>query len=247
MTFDQSLAFAVLIGTVALIIWGRVRYDLAAMLGLLAGVAVGIVPMKEAFSGFSDEIVIIIASALVVSAAIERTGVVEALVRPLGRYMKTTGAQIAVLGGAVTALSAFIKNIGALAIFMPIAVQFSKRSKTPVSRLLMPLSFGSLLGGLMTLIGTSPNIIVARMRETILGTPFGMFDFFPVGLGLAATGVVFLTFGWRLLPSERRGRASGGRSSLRASRPKPWFRRARRLAVQVRSFSISRSPRRRGR
>jgi di/tricarboxylate transporter len=162
--------------------------------------------MKEAFSGFSDEIVIIIASALVVSAAIERTGVVEALVRPLGRYMQTTGAQIAVLGGAVTALSAFIKNIGALAIFMPIAMQFSKRNKTPVSRLLMPLSFGSLLGGLMTLIGTSPNIIVARMREDILGTPFGMFDFMPVGLGLALAGVAFLTVGWRLLPSERHGK-----------------------------------------
>jgi di/tricarboxylate transporter len=206
MTVDQSLAFAVLIGTIALMIWGRVRYDLAAMLGLLLGVAVGIVPMKEAFSGFSDEIVIIIASALIVSAAIERTGVVEALVRPLGRYMHSTGAQIAVLGSAVTALSAFIKNIGALAIFMPIAMQFSKRSKTPVSRLLMPLSFGSLLGGLMTLIGTSPNIIVARMREDILGTPFSMFDFMPVGFGLAITGVAFLTFGWRLLPSERRGK-----------------------------------------
>jgi len=206
MTFEQSLAFAVLIGSVALMIWGRVRYDLAAMLGLLVGVAVGIVPMKEAFSGFSDEIVIIIASALVVSAAIERTGVVEALVRPLGRYMQTTGAQIAILGGAVTALSAFIKNIGALAIFMPIAMQFSKRNKTPVSRLLMPLSFGSLLGGLMTLIGTSPNIIVARMREDILGTPFGMFDFMPVGLGLALAGVAFLTVGWRLLPSERHGK-----------------------------------------
>jgi di/tricarboxylate transporter len=206
MTFEQSLAFAVLIGSVALMIWGRVRYDLAAMLGLLVGVAVGIVPMKEAFSGFSDEIVIIIASALVVSAAIERTGVVEALVRPLGRYMQTTGAQIAVLGGAVTALSAFIKNIGALAIFMPIAMQFSKRNKTPVSRLLMPLSFGSLLGGLMTLIGTSPNIIVARMREDILGAPFGMFDFMPVGLGLALAGVAFLTVGWRLLPSERHGK-----------------------------------------
>jgi di/tricarboxylate transporter len=206
MTLEQSLAFAVLIGTVALMIWGRVRYDLAAMLGLLIGVAVGIVPMKEAFSGFSDEIVIIIASALVVSAAIERTGAVEALVRPLGRYMHSTGTQIAVLGSAVTALSAFVKNIGALAIFIPIAMQFSKRSKTPVSRLLMPLSFGSLLGGLMTLIGTSPNIIVARMREDILGKPFSMFDFTPVGLGLSIAGVAFLTVGWRLLPAERRGK-----------------------------------------
>ncbi len=207
MTLEQGLAFAVLIGTVALLIWGRLRYDLAAMLGLLAGILLGIVPMDEAFSGFSDEIVIIIASALVVSAAVERTGVVETLVRPLERYMRSTGAQIAILGGAVTALSAFVKNIGALAIFIPIAVQFSRRNKTPVSRLLMPLSFGSLLGGLMTLIGTSPNIIVARMREDILGEPFGMFDFMPVGLGLAVAGIAFLTVGWRLLPAKRRGKA----------------------------------------
>ena len=207
MTLEQGLAFAVLIGTVALFIWGRLRYDLVAMLGLLAGIVVGIVPTEEAFSGFSDEIVIVIASALVVSAAVERTGVVESLVRPLERYMRSTGAQIAVLGGAVTALSAFVKNIGALAIFIPIAMQFSRRNKTPVSRLLMPLSFGSLLGGLMTLIGTSPNIIVARMREELLGEPFRMFDFLPVGLGLAAAGVAFLAVGWRLLPSERRGKA----------------------------------------
>ncbi|HXV23447.1 MAG TPA: SLC13 family permease [Alphaproteobacteria bacterium] len=206
MSLEQSLAFAVLIGTVALFVWGRLRYDMVAMLGLLVGIAVGVVPMDEAFSGFSDEIVIIIASALVVSAAVERTGFVEALVRPLERYMRSTGAQIAVLGGAVTALSAFVKNIGALAIFIPIAMQFSRRNKTPVSRLLMPLSFGSLLGGLMTLIGTSPNIIVARMREEILGEPFGMFDFMPVGFGLALAGVAFLTFGWRLLPKERRGK-----------------------------------------
>ena len=207
MTLEQGLAFAVLIGTVALFIWGRLRYDLVAMLGLLVGILVGIVPTEEAFSGFSDDIVIVIASALVVSAAVERTGVVESLVRPLERYMRSTGAQIAVLGSAVTALSAFVKNIGALAIFIPIAVQFSRRGKVPVSRLLMPLSFGSLLGGLMTLIGTSPNIIVARMREEILGEPFKMFDFLPVGLGLAAAGVAFLTVGWRLLPAERRGRA----------------------------------------
>ena len=207
MTLDQSLAFAVLGAVVALFIWGRLRYDLVAMLGLLAGIALGVVPTDEAFTGFSDEIVIIIASALVVSAAVERTGIVETLVRPLMPYMGTTGAQIAVLGGAVTALSAFVKNIGALAIFIPLSMQISRRSKTPVSRLLMPLAFGSLLGGLMTLIGTSPNIIVARMREELVGEPFRMFDFFPVGLGLSLTGIVFLSLGWRLLPGERRGRA----------------------------------------
>ena len=109
----------------------------------------------------------------------------------------------------VTVLSAFMKNIGALAIFMPIAFQISRRTGKPASRLLMPLSFGSLLGGLATLVGTSPNIIVSRMREDIVGEPFTMFDFAPVGIGLAVVGIVFLTFGWRLLPRADRTGAAG--------------------------------------
>ena len=113
--------------------------------------------------------------------------------------------QVAVLASAVTALSAFIKNIGALAIFIPIAMQVARRTEKPVSRVLMPLAFGSLLGGLITLIGTSPNIVVSQMREQITGEPFRMFDFAPVGIGLSVVGVAFLTFGWRLLPTIKRG------------------------------------------
>jgi di/tricarboxylate transporter len=149
--------------------------------------------------------VIIVGSALVVSAAIGRSGLIETLMKPLVPRMQTSVMQVAVLGSAVTALSAFIKNIGALAIFIPIALQVARRSDKPASRVLMPLAFGSLLGGLATLIGTSPNVIVSRVREQLTGEPFRMFDFAPVGLGLAVVGVAFLTFGWRLLPTIRRG------------------------------------------
>jgi di/tricarboxylate transporter len=130
---------------------------------------------------------------------------VETLMKPLVPRMSTSFMQVAVLASAVTALSAFIKNIGALAIFMPIALQVARRTQKPASRVLMPLAFGSLLGGLITLIGTSPNIVVSQMRLQISGEPFRMFDFAPVGIGLAVIGVAFLTFGWRLLPTIKRG------------------------------------------
>ncbi len=206
MTLQQSLAFAILGVTIALFIWDRIRYDVVAALALLASVAVGIVPADKAFDGFSDQIVIIVASALVVSAAVGRSGVIEWAIAPLAPYMRTTGTQIAILVSTVGVLSAFMKNIGALAIFIPIAVQIARRTERPASRVLMPLSFGSLLGGLMTLIGTSPNVIVSRVRSEIVGEPFAMFDFFPVGACLALIGVTFLVFGWRLLPRTGRSR-----------------------------------------
>jgi di/tricarboxylate transporter len=205
MTLDQAIAFAIILGTIALLIWDRIRYDLVALLALLAAVVCGIVPATEAFRGFSSDIVIIIGSALVVSAAIGRSGLIEILMQPLAPRMTTSDMQVAVLASAVTALSGFIKNIGAVAIFIPIALQIARRTEKPASRVLMPLAFGSLLGGLVTLIGTSPNIIVSQMREQISGEPFRMFDFAPVGVCLAVVGVAFLTVGWRLLPRIKKG------------------------------------------
>ena len=205
MTLDQAFAFAIILGTMGLLIWGHIRYDLVALLALLISIACGIVKPEEAFHGFSDEIVIIVGSALVVSAAIGRSGLVEAVMKPLVPRMRTSVMQVAVLASAVTALSAFIKNIGALAIFIPIALQVARRTEKPASRVLMPLAFGSLLGGLITLIGTSPNVIVSRMREQISGEPFRMFDFAPVGIGLAVVGLIFLSLSWRLLPRIKRG------------------------------------------
>lgn len=205
MNSDQGLAFALIAGVVALLVWGRLRYDVVALLGLLAGVFMGLIPAKEAFSGFADEIVVIIGSALVVSAGIARSGVVDFIVRPLAPRLSTPGRQVAFLGGTVALMSALMKNIGALAIFLPVASQLARRHRSGSHYVLMPMAFASLLGGTMTLIGTSPNIIVSRVRAETTGAGFGMFDYLPVGAGLTAAGMLFLTFGWRLLPKERAG------------------------------------------
>ena len=204
MTQPQWLAFGIIAAMMLLFIWGRLRYDLVAILALLASIAAGTVPARKAFSGFSDDIVIIVASALVVSAAVARSGVIEALLARLTAHVTRVRWQLTILVSSVTILSALVKNIGALAMLIPAAIRMAKKSEASPSVFLMPMSFGSLLGGLITLVGTSPNIIVSRVREQMTGEPFGMFDYSPVGLGLAILGIIFLRFGYRLLPRDRR-------------------------------------------
>ncbi|HEY1750181.1 MAG TPA: SLC13 family permease [Caulobacteraceae bacterium] len=203
MTLHQELAFGLIAATLGLFIWGRLRYDVIALASVLTGVLIGVVPAANAFDGFKSDVVIIIASALVVSAAFQRSGVVEAALRPLLSRLKTERTQVPVLTAATALLSMATKNVGALAVLMPVAQQVSKRTGTSVSRLLMPMSFASLFGGLATLVGTSTNIIVSQVRHDTLGKPFSMYDFAPVGLGLTALGLIFLAFGYRLLPKER--------------------------------------------
>jgi len=202
------LSFAIVAGMMALFVWGRFRYDLVAVMSLLVAVLVGVVPADKAFSGFSDDIVIIVASALLVSAAVAKSGVLEVALNRAAPYLRSEQSQVIVLVATVTVLSAFVKNIGALAMMIPVAFQIARRTNTLPSSFLMPMAFGSLLGGIVTLVGTSPNIIVSRMRGELLGEPFGMFDFTPVGVGIALAGVVFLAFGYRLLPKGRKGAAS---------------------------------------
>ncbi|MBK5962378.1 SLC13 family permease [Rhodoplanes elegans] len=208
MTLPQGLAFAIVGTMMVLFVWGRLRYDLVAALALVAAVVAGIVPPEKAFSGFSDDVVIIVATALLMSAAVAKSGVMEEVVRPLGPWLTTPRRQVFALVFAVIVLSTFIKNVGALAILMPVAFQLARRTETPPSWLLMPLAFGSLIGGLITLVGTSPNVIVARLRADIVGEPFRMFDYAPVGLTVAAVGLVYLAFAYRLLPKDRQGGAS---------------------------------------
>ena len=208
MTLAQALAFGILFAMMAMFAWGKLRYDLVALVGLLAAVLVGIVPYDKAFLGFSDDIVVIVASALLVSGAVASSGIIERVIRPLGPYLTRTSIQVVALTATVTVLSAFVKNIGALAMMMPVAFQLARRNDVPVSALLMPMAFGSLLGGTVTLIGTSPNIIVSRVRQELTGQPFGMFDFAFVGAALAIVGVLFLSVGYRLLPRGRKGQAS---------------------------------------
>lgn len=203
----QILTVVLLVGMAVLFLWDRWRYDIVALLALLAAVAAGIVPADRAFSGFANPVLPLIAAALVLSAAVGQSGAIEILVRRLSPLMRSPGLQVGVLAACVALLSAFVKNIGALAIFIPAAVQVARRHDRSPSEFLMPMSFASLLGGSMTLIGTSPNILIASVRQQLVGEPFHMFDFTPVGAGIAAVGVVFLAFGWRLIPRGLRGTA----------------------------------------
>jgi di/tricarboxylate transporter len=210
MTTHQILAFAIVGAMMILFIWGKWRYDVVAGLALLASIAAGTVPPDKAFRGFSDDIVVIVGSALVISAAVARSGVVEALLTRFLRRLRRVPAQLLVLVGSVTFLSALVKNIGALAILMPAALRVGKAGQASASTFLMPMAFGSLLGGLITLVGTSPNIIVSRVREQTTGQPFGMFDYAAVGLPLALMGLLFLVFGYRLLPRDRHPNSAMG-------------------------------------
>ncbi|HEV2530734.1 SLC13 family permease [Phenylobacterium sp.] len=203
MTLHQALAFGLVVATIGCFIWGRFRYDLISLAALLASVALGLVSPKKAFDGFSNDVVVIIACALVVSAGFARSGIIEALLRPITPRLKSARTQVPVFVSAVALLSMTTKNVGALAIMMPIALQTARKTGTSPSSLLMPMSFASLLGGLVTLVGTSPNIIVSQVRQELFGKPFGMYDFAPVGLALTGLGVVFLAFGYRLLSKPR--------------------------------------------
>ena len=208
MTQDQLLAFAVIAGMMVMFVWGRIRYDLVASLALLVALLTGVVPFDKAFSGFSNDIIVVVGAALLVSAAVTRSRLMETVLQALGPRIGSVRAQVVLLVAVVTVLSAFVKNIGALAMMLPVAFQVAKRSNASASLFLMPMSFGSLLGGLMTLIGTSPNIIVSELRQQLVGKPFTMFDFTPVGFGLAALGILFLAFAYKLLPADRKAGSS---------------------------------------
>jgi di/tricarboxylate transporter len=207
-TAAQAAIFAILAATLVLFLINRLRYDLVALLSLLAGLLCGVVPADKAFSGFADPAVVTVVLVLVLSSAIRASGVVERLLRPIAGRLGDTGAQVAVLTTLVVLFSAFMNNIAALALLMPVATQLAERHGRSPSGLLMPLSFASLLGGLVTLIGSPSNLLISAIRRDLSGHEFGLFDFAPVGGGLSALGIVFLAVGWRLLPKGRRGAAS---------------------------------------
>lgn len=208
MRIDQWLSLLIIGLMMGAFIWGRYRYDIVATGSLLVAILVGIVPAKEAFSGFADDIVIIVGSALIVSAAISRSGIMDIALRKFSPEKRGPRMKLIILVVIVAVLSAFIKNIGALAIMIPVAIQMARTSRVSPSLFLMPMSFASLLGGLMTQIGTSPNIIVSRVREEITGQPFTMFDYTPVGASLAIVGALFLAMCYRLLPERVREETS---------------------------------------
>ncbi|MBB60985.1 SLC13 family permease [Pseudomonas sp. S5(2021)] len=210
MTGDQLIVFGVLAATLVLFIWNRWRYDLVALGALLACALSGVVPAGEVFAGLAHPAVISVAAVLVLSRGLLNAGVVDSVARRLMQVGERPWAQVAALTGIVALSSGFMNNVGALALFMPVAIWMSRQSGRSPSYLLMPLAFGSLLGGMLTLIGTPPNLIIAGYRAEAGEAPFGMFDFLPVGAAVTLAGVVFIALlGWRLVPRRQEQEGNG--------------------------------------
>ena len=201
MTLDQTLILSILAASIGLFLWGRWRHDMVALAALLACVFTGLIPGQDAFAGFGHGAVITVACVLVLSRGLQSTGAIDVLAQKL--LPKNAGLAIgaAMLTALGAFLSAFMNNVGALALLMPVAIQLARKQEVPPGVVLMPLAFGTILGGMTTLIGTPPNLIVSGFRADLTGEPFRMFDYSPVGALVALTGVVFITvIGWRLVP-----------------------------------------------
>lgn len=210
MTYEQGTLLIILATTVLLFLWGRWRHDVVAATALLVSVLTNLVTADQAFAGFGHPAVITVACVLVLSHGLQTSGAVDLLTRIVLTQATGTTVTIATLTGLAALLSSFMNNVGALALLMPLAVQIAKRRGLPPGRVLMPLAFGSILGGMTTLIGTPPNLIVSGFRAQMGIGSFTMFDFTPVGLSVALVGVLFISvIGWRLVPSRQRADAEG--------------------------------------
>ncbi|MBN1634028.1 MAG: SLC13 family permease [Ignavibacteria bacterium] len=200
---EQIIVFSTLIVALVLFIWGKIRHDITSVICLLILVIAGIIPSDEAFSGFAHPAVITVAMILIVSRGLQNSGLIDVIGHWILKAGNTLTLQIGVLSVIVCFVSAFMNNVGALAVLMPVAIHAANKSNHSPSLVLMPLAFASLLGGMITLIGTPPNIIIASFRTETAGVPFEMFDFAPVGAGLSVVGLLFIVFiGWRLLPKR---------------------------------------------
>lgn len=211
MTYHQIAILTILAATVAMFLWGKWRHDMVAAGALLACVTARVVKSGDAFTGFGHPAVITVACVLVLSKSLQSSGAVDVLTR---RLLPSSGGPLMAIGalaGLAGLLSAFMNNVGALALLMPVALQMAKRQNLPPGKMLMPLAFGSILGGMTTLIGTPPNLIVSGFREQTGQGSFTMFDFTPVGLAVAVCGILFITLCWRLVPTRERSGVEGVR------------------------------------
>jgi di/tricarboxylate transporter len=206
MSQDQITLFALFGAVFGLLLWGRFRYDIVAFSALMAGVVLGVVDSKDAFDGFGHPATLVVALVLVVSAGLVRSGAVLLITRTLVDSSRSLGAHITLMGAVGGILSAFMNNVAALALLMPVDIQTARKAGRSPGLSLMPLSFATILGGMVTLIGTPPNIIIAAIREESLGAPFKMFDFAPVGGIAAIAGLAFVALvGWRMIPARDDG------------------------------------------
>lgn len=183
---------AILAGAVVLFITERLRADLVSMLVLLALVLTGVLNTSEAFSGFSNPAVITVGAMFVMSAAATRTGIAAYL----GRLVRAVAggrewALVFVIMLAVATISAFINNVGAVALLLPVVMELSRQSSISPSKLLIPLAYGSMLGGVCTLIGTPPNLLVSTIGSQYGLRPFALFEFTPIGIALVLLPSVY--------------------------------------------------------
>lgn len=210
MNSSQIIIVAVLGATMALFLWGRFRHDIVALAALMASVILGLVPAESAFDGFGQPAVITVACVLILSQGLKHTGAVDWLARTvIPREAGRVSSMLALIGMGA-ALSGVMNNVGAMALLMPIAVQLSNRLGMAPGQMLMPLAFGTILGGMTTLIGTPPNLIVSGFRADAGKGPFTLFDFTPVGLAVAVVGVLFVAVvGWLLVPIRKSAAGQG--------------------------------------
>lgn len=205
MTHSQIAIFALLALTLFMFVWNKWRYDLVALSSLLVAVLIGLVPAEKAFLGFAEPVVVTVACALILSKAIALSGLLEMMLVRIEPVMRTPSLQIFAFSLLVGLFSFFMKNIGALALFIPAALAVAEQKKRAPSEMLMPMAFASLIGGMCTLIGSSSNLVVSTLRQRYEGAPFSMFDFTPIGLGIFAISIVYLSVAWRILPKDRTG------------------------------------------
>jgi di/tricarboxylate transporter len=198
------LLFLIITSTLAMFIWGYFRYDTVALISLISSVLLGIIPSEQAFSGFGNPAVVTVAAVMVITAAIGQTGLVEWLLKLFEPFLENPFLHIGLICLLAAVLSAFMNNVGALSLMMPIAIQSALKAKLSPSKILMPLSFATVLGGMTTKIGTPPNLLIAAYKEEVTGTSFAMFDFTPVGVPVAMISLIFIALiGWRLVPARR--------------------------------------------
>ena len=202
---EQYLVLGTIAAVLFLFIVDKIRYDIVALIALIFLTATRVIPASQAFSGFSHPAVITVAAVLVIGQGLLNSGLVDVITEMVNKVGNNTTVQILILCSMVAFCSAFINNVGALALFMPVAIRVAKKSEKSPSVFLMPIAFASLLGGMTTLIGTPPNIIISSFRSESLGqVPFNMFDFSYVGVGVAVIGILFISLiGWRLIPVRK--------------------------------------------
>jgi len=203
MTIEQILVYAVLFFALVLFVWGKWRYDIIALLALMTLVVSGILAPGEAFQGLGHPAVVTVIAVLVCSRGLQNSGAIDWIARLFSGIGNNLVLQLSALCALVAFLSAFMNNIGALAVLMPVAISMARKSKRSAALYLMPLAFSAHFGGMMTLIGTPPNLIISSFREIATGEPFRMFDLSTVGLPLTLVGVLFTALiGWRLIPQR---------------------------------------------